>query len=157
MRWLQLGCGWACIPLGLGPRSLPPPRLPHDTGSRGQRLPVPLPLPQEHARYANGGAYPPDLSLITKVGLMGGCFSSRVPVPADALLSCAGPTASCLLYPLFWLDLCQYPSHLPTGLRPTPRASCQSSPQARHDGQNYVFSLLLGYREPPAGITVRGP
>lgn len=28
-------------------------------------------------------------------------------------------------------------------------------PQARHDGQNYVFSLLLGYREPPAGITVR--
>jgi len=30
-----------------------------------------------------------------------------------------------------------------------------STPQARHDGQNYVFSLLLGYREPPAGITVR--
>lgn len=49
---------------------------------------------QEHARYANGGAYPPDLSLITK---------------------------------------------------------------ARHNGQNYVFSLLLGYREPPAGISVRGP
>ena len=47
--------------------------------------------PQEHARYANGGAYPPDLSLITK---------------------------------------------------------------ARHDGQNYVFALLLGYREPPAGISV---
>jgi hypothetical protein len=55
-------------------------------------LPPSLPLcPQEHARYANGGAYPPDLSLITK---------------------------------------------------------------ARHDGQNYVFSLLLGYREPPAGISV---
>ena len=47
---------------------------------------------QEHARYANGGAYPPDLSLITK---------------------------------------------------------------ARHDGQNYVFALLLGYREPPAGVSVR--
>ena len=43
-------------------------------------------------RYANGGAYPPDLSLITK---------------------------------------------------------------ARHDGQNYVFTLLLGYREPPAGVSVR--
>lgn len=49
-------------------------------------------LVQEHARYANGGAYPPDLSLITK---------------------------------------------------------------ARHDGQNYVFALLLGYREPPAGVSVR--
>merc|ERR1711998_347165 len=47
---------------------------------------------EAHARYANGGAYPPDLSLITK---------------------------------------------------------------ARHDGQNYVFALLLGYREPPAGITLR--
>lgn len=56
-------------------------------------LPSPF-LPQEHARYANGGAYPPDLSLITK---------------------------------------------------------------ARHDGQNYVFSLLLGYREPPAGISVSKP
>lgn len=44
------------------------------------------------ARYSNGGAYPPDLSLITK---------------------------------------------------------------ARHDGTNYVFSLLLGYREPPAGVSVR--
>ena len=27
--------------------------------------------------------------------------------------------------------------------------------KARHDGQNYVFSLLLGYRDPPAGISVR--
>lgn len=26
--------------------------------------------------------------------------------------------------------------------------------QARHDGQNYVFSLLTGYREPPAGVHV---
>ena len=47
---------------------------------------------EEAARYSNGGAYPPDLSLITK---------------------------------------------------------------ARHDGQNYVFSLLLGYREPPSGINIR--
>ncbi len=27
--------------------------------------------------------------------------------------------------------------------------------QARHDGQNYVFSLLLGYRDPPTGVSVR--
>ena len=27
--------------------------------------------------------------------------------------------------------------------------------QARHNGSNYVFALLLGYREPPAGISVR--
>jgi len=62
---------------------------------RPGRLSDPLPRPypnEEAARYANGGAYPPDLSLITK---------------------------------------------------------------ARHNGQNYVFSLLLGYREPPAGVTIR--
>ncbi|KAL0042517.1 hypothetical protein WJX79_002191 [Trebouxia sp. C0005] len=55
----------------------------------------PLPRPyrnEEAARYANGGAYPPDLSLITK---------------------------------------------------------------ARHNGANYVFALLLGYREPPAGVHIR--
>eukprot|EP00246_Nothoceros_aenigmaticus_P016748 TRINITY_DN7806_c0_g1_i2.p1 TRINITY_DN7806_c0_g1~~TRINITY_DN7806_c0_g1_i2.p1 ORF type:complete len:329 (+),score=49.74 TRINITY_DN7806_c0_g1_i2:42-989(+) len=44
------------------------------------------------ARFANGGAYPPDLSLITK---------------------------------------------------------------ARHNGDNYVFSLLTGYRDPPAGVSIR--
>eukprot|EP00803_Ostreobium_quekettii_P004713 evm.model.scf_819.8 EVM.evm.TU.scf_819.8 scf_819:59204-61407(+) len=60
-------------------------------GKLSDRLPVPYPN-EEAARYANGGAYPPDLSLITK---------------------------------------------------------------ARHDGCNYVFSLLLGYREEPAGITTR--
>ena len=71
---------------------------PNDEGEqfeRPGRLSDPLPRPyanEEAARYANGGAYPPDLSLITK---------------------------------------------------------------ARHDGQNYVFSLLLGYREPPAGVHVR--
>lgn len=62
---------------------------------RPGRLSDPLPRPyanEEAARYSNGGAYPPDLSLITK---------------------------------------------------------------ARHNGQNYVFSLLLGYREPPAGVHVR--
>uniref|UniRef100_A0A7C8ZVH5 Cytochrome c domain-containing protein n=1 Tax=Opuntia streptacantha TaxID=393608 RepID=A0A7C8ZVH5_OPUST len=47
---------------------------------------------EQAARYANGGAYPPDLSLITK---------------------------------------------------------------ARHNGQNYVFSLLTGYRDPPAGVEIR--
>ena len=64
---------------------------------RPGRLSDPLPRPyanEEGARYANGGAYPPDLSLITK---------------------------------------------------------------ARHDGQNYVFSLLLGYRDPPAGVHVSQP
>ena len=71
---------------------------PNDEGesyTRPGRLSDPLPRPypnEEAARYANGGAYPPDLSLITK---------------------------------------------------------------ARHDGQNYVFSLLLGYRDPPAGVSVR--
>jgi ubiquinol-cytochrome c reductase cytochrome c1 subunit len=66
-----------------------------ETFERPGRLSDPLPRPyknEEAARYANGGAYPPDLSLITK---------------------------------------------------------------ARHDGQNYVFALLLGYREPPAGVNVR--
>ncbi|KAG5527086.1 hypothetical protein RHGRI_028120 [Rhododendron griersonianum] len=27
--------------------------------------------------------------------------------------------------------------------------------QARHNGQNYVFALLTGYRDPPAGVTIR--
>ena len=71
---------------------------PDDTGEMFERpgkLSDKLPSPyanEEGARYANNGAYPPDLSLITK---------------------------------------------------------------ARHDGQNYVFSLLLGYREAPAGISIR--
>jgi ubiquinol-cytochrome c reductase cytochrome c1 subunit len=71
---------------------------PDDEGEmfdRPGRLADPLPAPyanENAARAANGGAYPPDLSLITK---------------------------------------------------------------ARHDGQNYVFSLLLGYRDPPAGVAVR--
>lgn len=70
---------------------------PNDEGEmfeRPGRLSDPLPRPyanEEAARYANGGAYPPDLSLITK---------------------------------------------------------------ARHDGQNYVFALLTGYRDPPAGVHV---
>ena len=29
--------------------------------------------------------------------------------------------------------------------------------KARHDGQNYVFSLLLGYHDPPAGVNVSLP
>lgn len=71
---------------------------PNDEGEmydRPGRLSDKLPQPyanEEAARYANGGAYPPDLSLITK---------------------------------------------------------------ARHNGENYVFALLLGYREPPEGISVR--
>jgi ubiquinol-cytochrome c reductase cytochrome c1 subunit len=71
---------------------------PNDEGEmfeRPGRLADPLPRPyanENAARAANGGAYPPDLSLITK---------------------------------------------------------------ARHDGHNYVFSLLLGYRDPPAGVSVK--
>ena len=60
-------------------------------GKLSDRLPQPYPNEQA-ARFANGGAYPPDLSLITK---------------------------------------------------------------ARHNGQNYVFSLLTGYRDPPAGVSIR--
>ena len=30
-----------------------------------------------------------------------------------------------------------------------------SSPRPGTTAQNYVFSLLLGYREPPAGVSVR--
>merc|ERR1711907_823860 len=71
---------------------------PNDEGEMFERpgkLSDPFPSPyanEEEGRNASGGAYPPDLSLITK---------------------------------------------------------------ARHDGQNYVFSLLLGYRDPPPGVTVR--
>lgn len=60
-------------------------------GKTSDRFPTPYPNEQA-ARFANGGAYPPDLSLITK---------------------------------------------------------------ARHNGQNYVFALLTGYRDPPAGISIR--
>ncbi|CAA3023171.1 cytochrome c1-2, heme, mitochondrial-like [Olea europaea subsp. europaea] len=60
-------------------------------GKLSDRFPEPYPNEQA-ARFANGGAYPPDLSLITK---------------------------------------------------------------ARHNGQNYVFALLTGYRDPPAGVMIR--
>jgi ubiquinol-cytochrome c reductase cytochrome c1 subunit len=59
-------------------------------GKLSDRLPEPY-SNESAARFANGGAYPPDLSLVTK---------------------------------------------------------------ARHNGQNYVFALLTGYRDPPAGISV---
>lgn len=71
---------------------------PNDEGemfTRPGRLADKIPVPyanEQAARYSNGGAYPPDLSLI------------------------AG---------------------------------------ARHNGQNYLFALLTGYREPPAGIKIR--
>ncbi|KAI3992391.1 hypothetical protein MKX01_000655 [Papaver californicum] len=60
-------------------------------GKLSDRLPQPY-ANEQAARFANGGAYPPDLSLRTKY---------------------------------------------------------------RHNGQNYVFSLLTGYRDPPAGVWVR--
>ncbi|EOA24699.1 hypothetical protein CARUB_v10017977mg [Capsella rubella] len=59
-------------------------------GKLSDRFPQPY-ANESAARFANGGAYPPDLSLITK---------------------------------------------------------------ARHNGPNYVFALLTGYRDPPAGISV---
>ena len=71
---------------------------PDDEGemfTRPGRLADKLPIPyanEQSARYANGGAYPPDLTLISG---------------------------------------------------------------ARHNGQNYIFALLTGYRDPPAGITMR--
>ncbi|KAK4726618.1 hypothetical protein R3W88_031535 [Solanum pinnatisectum] len=60
-------------------------------GKLSDRFPQPY-ANEAAARFANGGAYPPDLSLITK---------------------------------------------------------------ARHNGQNYVFALLTGYRDPPAGVSIR--
>ncbi|KAH7533750.1 hypothetical protein FEM48_Zijuj04G0164800 [Ziziphus jujuba var. spinosa] len=60
-------------------------------GKLSDRFPQPY-SNEQAARFANGGAYPPDLSLITK---------------------------------------------------------------ARHNGQNYVFALLTGYRDPPAGVLIR--
>lgn len=60
-------------------------------GKLSDQFPAPY-ANEQAARYSNGGAYPPDLSLITK---------------------------------------------------------------ARHDGENYVYALLTGYREPPSGIEVR--
>ncbi|XP_038971828.1 uncharacterized protein LOC103698836 [Phoenix dactylifera] len=62
-------------------------------GKLSDRFPQPYPNEQA-ARFANGGAYPPDLSIITK---------------------------------------------------------------ARHNGQNYVFALLTGYRDPPAGVLIPDP
>uniref|UniRef100_A0A2P2L7H7 Cytochrome c domain-containing protein n=1 Tax=Rhizophora mucronata TaxID=61149 RepID=A0A2P2L7H7_RHIMU len=59
-------------------------------GKLRDRFPQPY-ANEQAARFANGGAYPPDLSLITK---------------------------------------------------------------ARHNGQNYVFALLTGYHDPPAGVLV---
>ncbi|KAI4350549.1 hypothetical protein L6164_004996 [Bauhinia variegata] len=60
-------------------------------GKLSDRFPQPY-ANEAAARFANGGAYPPDLSLITK---------------------------------------------------------------ARHNGQNYVFALLTGYHDPPAGVSIR--
>ncbi|KAH7846817.1 hypothetical protein Vadar_018511 [Vaccinium darrowii] len=60
-------------------------------GKLSDRFPQPY-SNEQAARFANGGAYPPDLSLITK---------------------------------------------------------------ARHNGQNYVFALLTGYHDPPAGVSIR--
>jgi hypothetical protein len=77
-----------------GPQVIDGPNDEGEMFERPGRLSDPLPRPyanEQAARYANGGAYPPDLSLMTN---------------------------------------------------------------ARPNGQNYLFSLLLGYKEPPAGVSV---
>jgi ubiquinol-cytochrome c reductase cytochrome c1 subunit len=89
-------------------------------GKLSDRFPQPY-ANEQAARFANGGAYPPDLSLITKVSglavngfqLIGGVF----------------------ITPL-WLTVHNVFF------------------QARHNGQNYVFALLTGYHDPPAGVQV---
>jgi len=86
-------------------------------GKLSDRFPQPY-SNEQAARFANGGAYPPDLSLITKVL----------------------PT---FLFKFFW--------KLSWSLA---EISYTLFFQARHNGQNYVFSLLTGYRDPPAGVSV---
>jgi ubiquinol-cytochrome c reductase cytochrome c1 subunit len=89
-------------------------------GKLSDRFPQPY-ANEQAARFANGGAYPPDLSLITKVSglavndfqLIGGVFIT-----------------------FLWLTIRNV------------------SFQARHNGQNYVFALLTGYHDPPAGVQV---
>lgn len=87
-------------------------------GKLSDRFPEPY-SNEQAARFANGGAYPPDLSLITKV------------IPAFCVVNLFG---------------CHFP-YVSTNY--TFLAS-----QARHNGQNYVFALLTGYRDPPAGVSV---
>jgi hypothetical protein len=82
------------LPLCFTPQVVDGPNDEGEMFDRPGRLSDPLPRPyanEQAARYANGGAYPPDLSLMTN---------------------------------------------------------------ARPNGQNYLFSLLLGYKEPPAGVSV---
>jgi hypothetical protein len=96
-RWWRRGGRPPVVAAAAAPRPLrwPSPTPPALTPPPPPHTPTPHPPPPQRqaARYANGGAYPPDLSLICT---------------------------------------------------------------ARPDGTNYVFSLLLGYKEPPAGISVRG-
>lgn len=94
-------------------------------GKLSDRLPEPY-ANEQAARFANGGAYPPDLSLITKVK--------------------------------FWifevLDKNCPKFHKNIKIRQNFLFLSFVSTQARHNGQNYVFSLLTGYHDPPAGVTV---
>jgi ubiquinol-cytochrome c reductase cytochrome c1 subunit len=86
-------------------------------GKLSDRFPQPY-ANEQAARFANGGAYPPDLSLITKVIATNGL----------ALID--------VIFHALWLTVCNV------------------FIQARHNGQNYVFALLTGYRDPPAGVQV---
>jgi ubiquinol-cytochrome c reductase cytochrome c1 subunit len=86
-------------------------------GKLSDRFPQPY-SNEQAARFANGGAYPPDLSLITKV----------LPTFLFKIFWKLSWSIAEISYTLFF--------------------------QARHNGQNYVFSLLTGYRDPPAGVSV---
>lgn len=80
-------------------------------GKLADYMPAPYPN-EEAARAGNGGALPPDLSLITKARHGGSVRSS----------------GNCIVRPLFSL---------------------------KNKLQDYVFSLLTGYMDPPAGVEIR--
>lgn len=116
------------------------------------RLALPLnPAPQEHARYANGGAYPPDLSLITKVRALGAArlpFSLGIHTPVPLCVYCwarltfrSAPGGAHAAAALTVFGLPHKPAN-PPAHRPTP-CICRHQPlQTRHNGQNCVPPLL---------------
>ncbi|CAI5949159.1 unnamed protein product [Closterium sp. NIES-65] len=124
-------------------------------GKPSDKLPNPY-ANEQSARFANGGAYPPDLSLISKAQPNGEVKALAAEVEVED-----GPNdeGEMFLRP-----------GKPSDKLPNPYANEQAArfanggayppdlsliSKARHDGQNYIYALLTGYREPPAGISVR--
>jgi ubiquinol-cytochrome c reductase cytochrome c1 subunit len=115
---------------------------PNDKGEMFKRpgkltdvLPAPYPN-EEAARAVNMGAYPPDLSCIARARHgeeVGGAPGSFV-----------FPDAA------WWLGL-----HSSGNSHPHFPNAPRTPPTHAHVHQNYIFSLLLGYTEPPAGISIR--